>query len=501
MDQRGHLGAQQCAGAQRRDAEQAFIQPDHAARIDVGEARQEQRVGPDREADQHAAHRAAPGGAPPEQSAEKGRRQLGDGCEREQADGGELRVAERVVVEIRHRHDGEDGNAAHLEQKAAEVRLPRLRGRPPFQHQRHDDVVRHHDRERHAFHDHHRGGRGQAADKHDHAEPCGPCLNRQRQHVHVAVGCAERKGDKAGNRDRDHEQVDGDQIQRKQPACAANLGLGGVLDDADVKLPWQQHDRQKREQRHGEKVADRRRGLDGTHRLRRLHGALPQIGRPEHDEGHEHAGRDEGHQLDQRFRRDSQHQAVLVFGGVGLTRAEKHGEGGERNGDDEGNVADIGNAGNVLILIEDCFQRRRDGLQLKGDVGHRADDGDAGGGGGHGLALAVARGDEVRDRGDVLRLRQLDDAHQQRRAERDHQDRADIDREKFDAGAGRESHRAEECPGRAVDRQRQRIDDRAEAAALNLRQPLAVARDDEQQADVAESGCDHAPVMQHRVDS
>ena len=121
-----------------------------------------------------------------------------------------------------------------------------------------------------------------------------------------------------------------------------------------------------------------------------------------------------------------------------------------------------------------------------------------GDGGGDRLALAVARGDEIGDRGDVLRFRQLDHAAQQRRAERDHQDRADIDREKIDAGAGGETDRAEERPGGAVDRQRQRIDQRAGAAALGRRQAVAVAGDDKQEPDVAESGCDHAPVVQHR---
>ena len=51
----------------------------------------------------------------------------------------------------------------------------------------------------------------------------GNSLDRQRQHVHVAVDGAEREGDEAGDRDRNHEQVDGDQIERKQPAGAADL--------------------------------------------------------------------------------------------------------------------------------------------------------------------------------------------------------------------------------------------------------------------------------------
>ncbi len=179
--------------------------------------------------------------------------------------------------------------------------------------------------------------------------------------------------------------------------------------------------------------------------------------------------------------------------------SEQHGEHSERDGDDQRDVADVGNTGDVLILVEDGLQRRGHGFQLKRDVGHRADDGDGGGGRGDRLALAVSCGNEVGDRGDILRFRKVDDAHQERRAARQHQDRADIDRQEFDAGSGCEADRAEERPRCAIDRQRQRIDKRAEAAALELRQPLAVAGNDKKEADVAERGCDHAPVMQHRI--
>ena len=158
----------------------------------------------------------------------------------------------------------------------------------------------------------------------------------------------------------------------------------------------------------------------------------------------------------------------------------------------------IGIEENSLVLAQDRLQRGRHRLELERDVGHRADDRDHRHGGGDRLALAVARGDEVGDRGDVLRLGELDHAPQQRRAKPDHQDRADIDREEVDAGAGGEADRAEEGPGGAVDRQRQRIDQHAGAAALARRQPVAIAGDDEQQADIGERGGDHAPVVQHR---
>ena len=369
---------------------------------------------------------------------------------------------------------------------------------PALQHQRHHDIVRDHDRKRDAFHDHHGGRRRQAADKDADAEQRSIALHRQRQHIHVAVDRAERKGHQTGERDRNHEQVDGDQIQRKQPARPADLGVAGILDHADVKLARQQHDRAERQQHHGEEIADRGRVVDGAHRFRRFHRALDQFDRAEHPERDESAGGDKGHQLDDGFGGDRQHQAVLMFGRVGLAGSEQHRERRHRQRHDQRDIADDRNRGKGLVLAQDGFERRRHRLELQRDVGNRSDDRDQGDGCGDGLALAVTRGDEIGDRGDVLRFRQLDHAAQQRRAERDHQDRADIDREKIHAGAGGESDRAEKRPGGAIDRQRQRIDQRAGAAALRRRQPVAMAGHQKQEPDVAEGGCDHAPVVQHR---
>jgi hypothetical protein len=115
----------------------------------------------------------------------------------------------------------------------------------------------------------------------------------------------------------------------------------------------------------------------------------------------------------------------------------------------------------------------------------------------HRLALAIARADEVGDRGDVVRFRKLDHAAEHAGAETDHQDRADIDRDEVSRGAGGKADRAEEGPGRAVDRQRQRIDQPGRAPAPTRRAAVAMARHQEQEADIAEGGSDHAPVVQH----
>jgi hypothetical protein len=254
------------------------------------------------------------------------------------------------------------------------------------------------------------------------------------------------KANQACDRDRDHEQIDGDEIERKQPARPADLGVGRILHHADMELARQQHDRAERQQRHGQEVADRGLVLDGAHRLRRLHRALDQFMRREHPEGHEHADGEEGDQLDDGFGGDRQHQPVLVFGGIGLSGAEQHREHRHRQHHHQRDIADDRDLREQLVLAQDGFERGGHRLELQRDVGHRADDRDQRHGGGDRLALAVAGGDEVGDRGDVLRLGELDHAAEHRRAEADHQDRADIDRQEIDAGAAGKADRAEECP-------------------------------------------------------
>ncbi len=195
MQQRRQIGAEQSLRAQRLDAERAVLQQHQAGGIAVQEAWQEQRIDPHREPDQHACHRASRVCAPPEQAAEERRRKLRDCRKRQQADRRQLGVAERAVVKIRHHHDGKDRKAANPEHEVAKILLAHARLRTPLQHQRHHNIVRDHDRQRNAFHDHHRGCRRQASDKDADAEPRRVPLHRQRQHIHVAVDRAERKGD------------------------------------------------------------------------------------------------------------------------------------------------------------------------------------------------------------------------------------------------------------------------------------------------------------------
>jgi hypothetical protein len=114
-----------------------------------------------------------------------------------------------------------------------------------------------------------------------------------------------------------------------------------------------------------------------------------------------------------------------MFGGVDMARAEQHGKGRHRDGDKQRNVA--GHARRFPGARSDLRQygaeRCRHRLELERDVGNRSRDGDHGDRRRNRLVLAVAGGDEVGDRGDVLTLRQPHHANEQRRRKPDQQDR------------------------------------------------------------------------------
>ena len=501
MHQRWQVEPEQRLGAQHRHSPRPLAENAGLDDAGVHEARQQQRIGPHQDAGRHAGERAARGGAPPDQAAEERRRELRDRGEGQQPDGGELRVTGQAVVQVGEEQDDEDCSAPDVQQHPASVAAAGEQRLAPLQHQRHDDVVRHHDGERDRLDDHHRGRGRQPADERRDGQQVVAGRQRQREHEHVAVELPGREGQHAGERDRHHEQVDQHQVERKQPGRPPDLGLAVVLHHGDVKLARQQHDGEQRQHRHRDQRAEQR--LAGQHRggIRTFERAGEQRERAvEQPERHENADRHERDELDQRFGRDRQHQSVLVLGGVDVPGSEQHCEQRHRDRDVEGDVAEhrLHRAARRSDVNQDRGQRGRHRFELQRDVRDGADDGDQRDGRGHRLRLAVAGGDEVGDRGDVLRLGQAHDTHDERRAQADHQNGAEIDGQELEAGARREADRAEEGPRRAVDRQRQRIDQMAQAAfAAEVPRLVAIARDHEQQSEVAERTGDDDPALQH----
>ncbi len=305
-----------------------------------------QRIGPDQNAGAHAGD-GAEGAVPRRQNSPP--KKAGANCATAAKDNspidGKLRFARRAVIDVGEQQDDEDGDAPRCQKLRAGVagllRFAGVERGAALEHQRHHDVVRHHDGERDRFHDHHRGRRRQAADEGDQRDQFGMRGQRQRHDEHVAVDMASRKRQKAGHRDRQHEQIDQHQIDREQPGGAADFGFAVVLDHRDVELPRQQNDGEQRQRRHGgERRELRRRGQHGGG-MRLLDRACEQIERAvEHDEGDENADGGEGHELDDQFRRDRQHQAVLMLGGVDVAGAEQNGEGRHGQRDEQRDVAE-----------------------------------------------------------------------------------------------------------------------------------------------------------------
>ncbi len=79
---------------------------------------------------------------------------------------------------------------------------------------------------------------------------------RQRQHVEVAAGGAADEHD-ACQRHGQHEEVDGDQVERKDPGRRAKLFLRTVLDDHHVELAGQHDDGEAGKRRHHQPGAER----------------------------------------------------------------------------------------------------------------------------------------------------------------------------------------------------------------------------------------------------
>ena len=226
----------------------------------------------------------------------------------------------------------DEQHCAHV--PACEQRLPAL------QYPWDDKVVRHHDRQCDRFHDHHRGGGGEAANKSHQRDEFGAAGEGQREHEHVAIHASGWKAQNTGDSDRQDKEIDQYEIDRKQPRRARDLGLVVVLHHCDMELPWQQDDGEGREQSHCQQSAEAGFAAQDFHGGWCFHRLFEQRARPvEHIEGDEDADGEERHQFDDGFRRHGKHQAMLMFGGVDMPRAEQDGENRHRNGHDEREIA------------------------------------------------------------------------------------------------------------------------------------------------------------------
>ena len=189
-----------------------------------------------------------------------------------------------------------------------------------------------------------------------------------------------------------------------------------------------------------------------------------------------------------------------MLGRVDAAGAEGHREQGEQRRHRQREQG-RGRAGRQAVMRERVEHREnglRDRLELQRDIGGRGHQRDGGRERGDALRLAVARRDEVGDRGEILVARKRHDALDQPEAETDHQDRPDIDRQEIEPALRGESDGAVIGPGRAVDAEAEGVDERAPAPAQEARgREIAAPGDEEQQPAVAQRGRENGGRGQH----
>ena len=278
------------------------------------------------------------------------------------------------------------------------------------------------------------------------------------------------------------------------------MTLVDVLHDRYLELARQEHDGGHREK--GERgprgiaaalASERQQGAQ----LGRLAGAAEDVAEtvvePERDK---QPHRDEGEKLHQRLERDGGDQAFMALGGVEVAGAEEDGEGGEQHRDVESVVAYEQRRALVFGrrergILEDDQESTGYRFQLQRDVGNDPDHGNDRHQAAQHLALAIARRDEVGDGGNAVLLADTDDLQHHVPPQRRHQRGPEVDRQEADTARCRTPYAAVKSPGRAVDRERQRVDvGVGDDAAPRVGALVPVIGDREQQPYVGEGGDD-----------
>ena len=493
--------AEERVGPEKRQAERPVREPGRGEPAGRRERRQRQRVGPHREAAEQAGERAAAGAAAPEEAAEDRRRELGDGGERDQAERDQrARGVDRQQVEEPQGLDAEDGDAARPQEARAEVGVRLFGAERRAQEEGQHEVVRHHGRERHGLDDHHAGRGRQAAEEDEERERVVPLGERQAEHEGVGIHRAVWKAQAAGEGDRQHEQIDQQEVEWKEPGGARDVALVRVLDHRHLELAGQEEDGGERGEDDPHPVGGRPRERGERRELGLGEGAVEEraqavvqpVDDPESDG-------EEGDELDHRLEGDRRHQSLVVLGDVEMPRAEEDGEEREQRRDSDRGLHEQRILRQASADAAHQHQEAgRHGLELQRQVRHDADDRDEGDDGAEHPALAVARCDEVGDRGDALPLADAHHLAQQDPGQRRGERRPEIDRQEADAGNRRASDAAVERPGGAIDRHRQCVDvgvrDRA-APAFGA--AVAHPRDGEQRPEIGERDEDDRPGGDH----
>jgi hypothetical protein len=311
----------------------------------------------------------------------------------------------------------------------------------------------------------------------------------------------------AGESDRQHEEVDQEQVEREHPHRAAQMRRIDVFHHRDLELARQQQrgEQGQEYERAPGAIGGRRVGAGETARNIRYRCRLREnvADAVVHAPDDEDADGEEGGKLDHGFDGDRRHHSLMAFGGIQMARAEEDGEGGQNHGHiqravlEQRHGAGAGRHDDFRVAAKDR-KAVGHGLELQGDVGDHAHHRDHRDQAAEQLALAVARGDEVGDRGDAVRLGDADHLVQDESGQGEQQRRPQVDRQEADAAGRGATDAAVKGPGRAVHTERQRIHHRTgDQRASGVGSPVRVPGDTEQDAEIQEGGENDYPALQH----
>ncbi len=98
-------------------------------------------------------------------------------------------------------------------------------------------MVADHGRQGNGLDDHHAGGRREAADEDQYRQAIDARRHGQGQHeaVRILAGASEQ----AGHGDGDHEQIDDQQVEGKQPGGTLDVPFVDILHHQHLELTWQ----------------------------------------------------------------------------------------------------------------------------------------------------------------------------------------------------------------------------------------------------------------------
>ena len=369
-----------------------------------------------------------------------------------------------MKVHITQHQHPQNGGAANQQQHARQV-MPGLGlEMPGAQQQRHHQLVADHGGHRNGFHDHHAGGRRQPANEGKQGQGGLARSQRQRQDKIVGIHLPRSKIQQAAQSNRQHKQIDGQQVQRKHPDGAAQVALAHVFHHHHLELARQKDHRKHRQQRQGKplgpgKVA----ALLQAQQLGQLgHGvrARKEIGQPiEQTINHKQAHRQKSNELDHRLKGNGRHQPFVALRRIQVPGAKHHGETGQRQRQVKRAVL------RPMRLRGQRAERtggeqavpRRDRLELQRNVGHDAHHRNQRHQAGQQRTFAIAAANEVGNRGDAVGLGDADHLAQHQPAQCHGQRGPQINRQKPDAAGSGTADAAKVGPGGAIDRQRQGI--------------------------------------------